>query len=100
MNCLNTNKETNIKPLKDIQELQLSSTTQPSTSQLIFSFQQLFKKLSTKIMPIDSKPNLSYKLLMDQLPCKESKFLKRKVFNFYLISYVTQVVLPSAILNG
>ena len=59
MNYLNIKKETNIKQLKVIQEVKLILTTVLSLNQLTFSFQLLWKRLSTKTMLTNSKPNLS-----------------------------------------
>jgi hypothetical protein len=69
-------------------------------NQLISLFQQHYKKQSIKIMPIDSKPNLLFKPLMDQPLCKAKTFLKEKVSNFYLTFYVMLEVLLSVISNG
>ncbi len=99
-NCSNTRKETNTKLSRDTQVLKLTLMTPPSTSQLISLSQLPYKKLSTKTMPTNSKPNLSLKLLMAQLPWRDRKSWKRKVFNFCQISCVMQVVLLSVISNG
>lgn len=73
-NYFNIKKETNIKQLKVIQEVKLILTIVPSLNQLTFSFQLLWKRLSTKTMLTNSKPNLSWKPLTDQPLWKDNKF--------------------------
>lgn len=100
MNYLNTSKETNIKQSKDTQVVKLSLMTQPSTNQLTFSFQLLWKRLLTRTMHTNSKLNLSLRLLTDQQQWKENKFWEKEESNFYLIFYVTPEVSLLVTSNG
>lgn len=74
MSYLNIKKEINTKQLKDIRDQKHILMTLQFINQLISSFQQLFKKLSIKIMHINSKLNLLLKLLMAQQLWKEKKY--------------------------
>ncbi len=74
MSYLNIKKEINTKQLKDIRDQKHILMTLQFINQLISSFQQLFKKLSIKIMHINSKLNLLLKLLMVQQLWKEKKY--------------------------
>jgi len=58
---------------------------------VIFSFLPHFKNQLTSITLINSKLNLLFKLPMDLQLWKENVFFLIKVFNFCLISFVTQV---------
>lgn len=100
MNYLNTSKETNIKQSRDTQVVKLSLMTQPSTNQLTFSFQLLWKRLLTRTMLTNSKLNLSLRLLTDQPQWKENKFWEKEESNFYLIFYVTPEVSLLVTSNG
>lgn len=100
MNYLNTSKETKIKQSRDTQVVKLSLMTQPSTNQLTFSFQLLWKRLLTRTMLTNSKLNLSLRLLMDQPQWKDNKFWEKEESNFYLIFYVTPEVSLLVTSNG
>jgi len=100
MILINTKKDPKLKELKDILVLDLMMMNLLFTKLVISSFLQLLRKPSMSTMLANSKLNSSLKLLMDRQQCKDKKFYSTKEFNFYLISYVTQVVWLWATSNG
>jgi hypothetical protein len=88
----NTRKDPKLKESKDILELNLMMMNPQFTKLVISSFLQPLRKPSMLIMLPNSKLNLLLRQLMDLQHCKAKKFYLKKEFNFYLISYATQVV--------